>query len=51
MSTVNNGAAPDNRKTIYGILIAALVLTWGYIFYDKSQTQDTIQGLDRKSVV
>lgn len=48
MSTVNNGAAPDNRKTIYGILIAALVLTWGYIFYDKSQTQDTIQGLETK---
>ena len=48
MSTVNNGAAPDNRKTIYGILIAALVLTWGYIFYDKSQTKETIQGLETK---
>jgi hypothetical protein len=46
MSTVNNGGAPDNRKTIYGILIAALVLTWGYIFYDKSQTKETIIGLE-----
>ena len=23
----------DNRKLIYGILIAALVATWGYIIY------------------
>jgi predicted nuclease with TOPRIM domain len=48
MSTVNNGGAPDNRKTIYGILIAALVLTWGYIFYDKSQTKESIIGLETK---
>ncbi|RTL47355.1 MAG: hypothetical protein EKK39_14435 [Sphingobacteriales bacterium] len=32
----------DNRKTFYGILIAALVLTWGYIIYDKSKTNDII---------
>ena len=48
MSTVNNGGTTDNRKTIYGILIAALVLTWGYIFYDKSQTKETIIGLETK---
>ena len=27
----------DNRKLIYGILIAALVGTWGYIIYDKNK--------------
>lgn len=48
MNTVNNGGATDNRKTIYGILIAALVITWGYIFYDKSQTKETIIGLENK---
>ena len=30
----------DNRKLIYGILIAALVGTWGYVLYDKSKTND-----------
>ncbi|WP_343701654.1 hypothetical protein [Chitinophaga sp.] len=31
---------PRNNKNgiIYGVLIAALVGTWGYMFYDKSQT-------------
>ncbi|MGI8950351.1 MAG: hypothetical protein ACR2FN_02090 [Chitinophagaceae bacterium] len=28
----------DNRAIIYGILIAALVGTWGYILYDKSKS-------------
>lgn len=32
----------DNRKAIYGILIGALLLTWGYIIYDKSQTKELI---------
>ncbi|MDE3235869.1 MAG: hypothetical protein KGO81_07945 [Bacteroidota bacterium] len=36
----------DNRKAIYGLLIAALVLTWGYIIYDKSQTKETIAQKD-----
>jgi predicted nuclease with TOPRIM domain len=38
--------ANDNRKTIYGILIAALVLTWGYIIYDKSKTKETVTQKD-----
>jgi len=35
----------DNRKLIYGILIAALVGTWGYILYDKSKSTDKINQL------
>ncbi|TAH07872.1 MAG: hypothetical protein EAZ13_05190 [Sphingobacteriia bacterium] len=50
MSTEFNNNAPqrDNRKAIYGVLIAALVLTWGYIFYDKSKSSETILGLETK---
>ena len=32
----------DNRKLIYGILIAALVGTWGYIIYDKNKSGEKI---------
>ena len=35
----------DNRKLIYGILIAALVGTWGYILYDRSKSTDKINQL------
>ncbi len=28
----------DNRNLIYGILVGALVVTWGYIIYDKNKT-------------
>ncbi|HEX5153634.1 MAG TPA: hypothetical protein VFW07_19435 [Parafilimonas sp.] len=35
----------DNRKLIYGILIAALVGTWGYILYDKNKSSDKINQL------
>jgi chromosome segregation ATPase len=35
----------DNRKLIYGILIAALVATWGYIIYDKNQSVKKIDQL------
>jgi hypothetical protein len=38
----------DNRKLIYGILITALIATWGYIFYDKSQTKETVALLQTK---
>ncbi|HVZ25314.1 MAG TPA: hypothetical protein VG842_04640 [Sediminibacterium sp.] len=48
--TENQGQVPvnppaDNRKLIYGILIAALVGTWGYIIYDKSKTKETVTAL------
>lgn len=40
------GQAPkDNRKIIYGILIAALLGTWAYIYYDKSKSTETITQL------
>ncbi|WP_018612222.1 hypothetical protein [Segetibacter koreensis] len=35
----------DDRKIIYGILIAALLVTWGYIIYDKSKTNESINQL------
>jgi len=38
----------DNRKLIYGILIAALMGTWGYIIYDKSKTKETVTQLQTK---
>jgi len=38
----------DNRKLIYGILLAALVGTWGYIFYDKSQHRQTVTTLETR---
>lgn len=47
----NEGQYPqqkDNRKLIYGILIAALIGTWAYIFYDKSKTRETVTFLQTK---
>jgi predicted nucleic acid-binding Zn-ribbon protein len=38
----------DNRKLIYGILITALLLTWAYIFYDKSKTNEKVTQLETK---
>ena len=35
----------DNRKVIYGILIAALLGTWGYIIYDKNKSGEKIEQL------
>lgn len=35
----------DDRKIIYGVLIAALLGTWGYIIYDKNKTNETITQL------
>lgn len=38
----------DNRKLIYGILIAALIGTWGYIIFDKSKNRETMTQLQTK---
>jgi len=35
----------DNRNLIYGVLIGALLLTWGYIIYDKSKSGEQIDSL------
>jgi predicted nuclease with TOPRIM domain len=50
MQEFQQGNTPqkDNRKLIYGVLIAALVGTWGYIFYDKSQHKETVSLLETK---
>jgi uncharacterized phage infection (PIP) family protein YhgE len=49
-SGYGNQQPKDNRKVIYGILIAALVATWGYIIYDKSQTKETVTLLKTQIV-
>lgn len=48
-SATNPQAQPprkrDDRKIIYGVLIAALLGTWGYIIYDKSKSNESIHQL------
>jgi peptidoglycan hydrolase CwlO-like protein len=39
----------DNRKIIYGVLIAALLATWGYVIYDKNKSAETITQLETGS--
>jgi regulator of replication initiation timing len=38
----------DNRKIVYGALIALLIGTWGYIFYDKTQTRQAVAQLETR---
>jgi predicted nuclease with TOPRIM domain len=38
-------APKDNRKLIYGILIVALLGTWGYIVFDKNKSKENITQL------
>jgi len=47
-TSTQNPQGKDNRKLIYGILVTALVVTWGYIFYDKSKTKETVTQLETK---
>lgn len=35
----------DNRTLIYGLLVAALLGTWGYIIYDKNKTGEQLTTL------
>jgi len=44
-SNPEQAAPKDSRKLVYGILIAALLGTWGYIVYDKSKSSETIAQL------
>lgn len=46
--TTGENQPKDNRKVIYGVLIAALIGTWGYIFYDKSKTSEQIFQMETK---
>ena len=49
-----SNAGPEKPKNsskngvIYGVLIAALVGTWGYMFYDKSQTSKELVTKDQQ---
>jgi predicted nuclease with TOPRIM domain len=47
-ATTNSNQPKDNRKLIYGILIAALLVTWGYIFFDKSKQSENVLILENK---
>lgn len=52
--TANPQSTPpqkDNRGIIYGVLIALLLGTWGYIIYDKSKTKEVIQQKDTQYAV
>lgn len=40
-----SGNGKDNKMLIYGLLIAALLGTWAYLVYDKSQSKQTTQLL------
>ena len=46
-ASYNNDAPQkkDNRNIIYGVLIAALLGTWGYLIYDKNKSSDKIGQL------
>lgn len=35
----------DNRNIIYGLLVAALIGTWGYVIYDKSKSNELYANL------
>ncbi|TAF57078.1 MAG: hypothetical protein EAZ62_00065 [Sphingobacteriia bacterium] len=48
MNTSQQTTPKDNRKLIYGLLVAALLGTWAYIFYDKSQNKETITLLETR---
>jgi len=49
----NPPSAPqkDNRTIIYGVLIAALLGTWGYIIWDKSKTKEFTNQLQTQLTV
>jgi septal ring factor EnvC (AmiA/AmiB activator) len=44
-TTSNTPQKKDNRNVIYGVLIAALLGTWGYLIYDKSKSSEKIDQL------
>lgn len=48
MNNFQQTTPKDNRKLIYGLLVAALLGTWAYIFYDKSQHQETVTLLETR---
>lgn len=51
MTTEQTENRKDNRTLIYGILVAALLGTWGYIIYDKNKTSDKINTLSSQNTM
>ena len=49
--TEQNETRKDNRTLIYGILIAALLGTWGYIIYDKNKTSEKVSTLSSQNTM
>lgn len=49
-STTSSPKGGDNRKIIYGVLIAALLGTWGYLVWDKSKSNETYTQLQAEYV-
>jgi predicted nuclease with TOPRIM domain len=43
-------SSKDNRKLIYGLLIAALLGTWAYIIFDKNKTNETVEQMQAQIV-
>jgi len=44
-STTTSSPKKDNRSIIYGVLIAALLGSWGYIIYSQNKTKEEIANL------
>jgi hypothetical protein len=49
MNTESTETRKDNRTLIYGLLVAALLGTWGYIIYDKSKTNEKVSTLSSQN--
>jgi hypothetical protein len=49
MNTESTEPRKDNRTLIYGLLVAALLGTWGYIIYDKSKTNEKVSTLSSQN--
>jgi len=49
-STPNQPPKKDNRGVIYGVLIAALLGTWGYVIWDKNQSKEQVAQLQTQVI-
>ncbi|MCU0334184.1 MAG: hypothetical protein MUF62_03930, partial [Chitinophagaceae bacterium] len=49
--TQNPTPKKDNRNLIYTGLAAALLLTWGYIIYDKNKTSEQVTNLTSQNTM
>ena len=49
-STPQSQPKKDNRNIVYGVLVAALLGTWGYVIFDKSKSTEKIEQLQTQYV-